>query len=210
MPDISNYYTRPINNNKSIENIVEKVTKDKPVECSSTNHIYQNVPKEPQPKEKFWTIPFLLKILKSKEFQTPGLEIDFLNDSGAESNIINIPTWNEIKTLHPKLIPLKRASRLATAQGLTLTNYGKIQLILVPTRTREQNKLLNKPFKQTFHITDINYNIIGIPFFTKYIPTILNSKFHRKNKYTRMNNSINILPKNKQTTTILLKILPYI
>ena len=45
-----------------------------------------------------------------------------------------------------------------------LVNYGKIQLFLVPTRTMEQNKILNKPFKPTFHITDIKHNIIGIPF----------------------------------------------
>ena len=77
-------------------------------------------------------------------------------DSGAESNIIKIPTWKEIKISHPKLTPVKTASRLATAQGSTLTNYGKIQLFLVPTKTMEQNKLLNKPFKQNHHITDWN------------------------------------------------------
>ena len=123
--------------------------------------------------------------------QTPDLEIDFLIDSGAESNIINIPTWNEIKILHPQLIPFKTTSRLATAQGSTLTNYGKIQLFLVPTRTMEQNKLMSKPFKQTFHITDIKHNIIGIPFITKNIPTIniLNSKNHTKDKSTRMKNT---------------------
>ena len=53
-----------------------------------------------------------------------------------------------------KLMPLKTTSRLATAQGSTLI-YGKIQLFLNPTKTMEQNKLLNKPFKQTFHITDM-------------------------------------------------------
>ena len=55
----------------------------------------------------------------------------------------------------------------------------------------EQNKILNKPFKQTFHITDIKHNIIGIPFITKYIPTIniLNSKLHIKDKYTREKNT---------------------
>ena len=55
----------------------------------------------------------------------------------------------------------------------------------------EQNKILNKPFKQTFHITDIIHNIIGIPFITKYIPTIniLNSKLHIKDKYTRTKNT---------------------
>ena len=127
------------------------------------------------------TIPFLLKSPKSKEFQPPDHEIDFVIDSGAESKIINIPTWNEIKILHPKLIPLKTASKLATAQGSTSTNYRKIQLYLVPNRTMEQNKLLHKPFKQTFHITDIKHNVIGNPFITKYIPTInvLDSKIKR-------------------------------
>ena len=51
----------------------------------------------------------------------------------------------------------------------------------------EQNKILNKPFKQIFHITDIKHNIIGIPFISKYVPTIniLNSKIHIKDKYTK-------------------------
>ena len=55
----------------------------------------------------------------------------------------------------------------------------------------EQNKILNKPFKQTFHITDIKHNIIGIPFITKYIPTIniLNSKIHIKDKYAKTKNT---------------------
>ena len=113
--------------------------------------------------------------------------IDFLIDSGAESNIINIPTWNKIKTLHPKITPLATSSKLATAQGPTLVNYGKIQLFLLPTRTMEQNKILNKPFKQIFHITDIKHNIIGIPFISKFIPTIniLNSKLLIKDKNTK-------------------------
>ena len=55
----------------------------------------------------------------------------------------------------------------------------------------EQNKIPNKSFKQAFHITDIKHNIIGIPFTTKYIPTIniLNSKLHIKDKYTKMKNT---------------------
>ena len=83
-----------------------------------------------------------------QKFRTPDLEIDFFIDSGAESNIINIPTWNELKNLNPKLIPFKTISRLATAQGSTLTNFGKIQLFVVPTQTMEQNKLLSRPFKK--------------------------------------------------------------
>ena len=178
-----NYYTSPINSNKTKEKIVEAITEEKPTECSSTNNIYQNMPKETQlPKEKFWTIPLLLESPKSKQFQTTDLEIDFVIDSGAESNIINIPTWNEIKVLHPKLKPLKTTSRLATAQGSTLTDYGQIQFFLVPTRTMEQNKIMSKPFKQTFHVTDIKHNIIGIPLITKKIPSIkiLKRRIHIK------------------------------
>ena len=115
----------------------------------------------------------------------------FFKDSGAESSFINNPAWNEIKVLHPKLIHFKTTSRLATAQGSTLTNYVKNQLFLVTTRTMEQNKLMSKPFKQTFHITNIKHNIIGKPYVTKYIPTIniLNSKIYIKDKYTRMKNT---------------------
>ena len=192
---LNNYYLGPNNNitqtNQEIQEINTKNSLEKKeMKNLTTIHIYQNVQKEP-PREKIWTIPFLLESPKSKEFQPPDLEIDFLIDSGAESNIINIPTWNEIRLLHPNLKPLVTSSKLATAQGSMLTNYGKIQLFLVPTRTMEQNKILNKPFKQTFHITDIKHNIIGIPFITKYIPTknILNSKLHIKDKYTKIKNT---------------------
>ena len=134
------------------------------------------------------TIPLLLESPKSKDFQLSDLKIDFLVDSGAILNIINFPTWNEIQTLHPKLLPSKTSSKLATAQRSSLTNYGKIHLLLVPIRTMERNKLSNKPFKQKFHITIIKHNIVGIQFITKYIPimNILNSKLHIKDKYSRM------------------------
>ena len=193
---VHNYYIGPINNNTQTTqevneiNTVIKPDKKDEIQCSNTKHIYQNIQKE-QPREKIWTIPFLLESPRSKEFQPPDLEIDFLIDSGAESNIINIPTWNEIKTLHPNLTPLETSCKLASAQGSTLVNYGKIQLFLVPTRTMEQNKILNKPFKQTFHITDNKHNIIGIPFITKHIPTIniLYSKIHIRDKYTKTKNT---------------------
>ena len=187
---LHNYYTTPNSNKIPIEQEVERIhTLIKPkkdeVQSSNTNNIYQ-IHKKKQPREKIWTIPFFLESPKSKEFQPPDLDIDFLIDSGAESNIIIIPTWNEIKTLHPTLAPIKRASKLATRQGSTLVKYGKIQLFLVPMRTMEQNKILNKPFKQTFHIIDIKHKIIGIPFITNYICTknILISKIHIKDKNT--------------------------
>ena len=214
---LHNNYIGPINNNtlttqvNEINTVIKSNKKDE-TQCSNTKHIYQNIQKE-QPREKIWTIPFLLESPRRKEFQPSDLEIDFLIDSGAESNIINIPTWNEIKTLHPNLTLLQTSSKMATAQGSTIVNYGKIQLFLLPTRTMEQSKILNKPFKQTFHITDIRHKIIGLPFITNYIPTIniLNGKIHIKDKYTKTKkHSLNILPKIKQKTTIFLKIFPHL
>ena len=188
---LHNYYIEPIHSTQTAQetneiNTTNQSNENNKTKCLNTNQIYQNIQKE-QPKEKIWTIFKNLESPRNKEFQPPDLEIHFLIDSGAESNIINIPTWNEIKTLHPKLTPLETSSKLATAQGSTLVNYGKIQLFLLPTRTIEQNKILNKPFKQIFHITDIKHNIIGIPFISKYIPTIniLNSKILIKDKNTK-------------------------
>ena len=185
-----NYHTRTKSKNIPIEEIVNEVTTSQQPEneqthCSITNHIKQNTPKEP-PKEKIWTVPFLLESPKCKDFQPPDLEIDFSIDSGAESNIIIIPTWNEIKILHPRTTPIKTTSRL-----------------------------LNKPFKQIFHITDIKHNNIGIPFITKYIPTIfiLDSKINIKDKNTRMQNTaLTFFQRmNKQPPfTILSKILPHL
>ena len=105
-----NYCTRPISNSttkEKIEKIVEEMKEEKPTECSSKKNIYQNIPKKKYKKKKIWTIPLLLESSKSKQLQKPDLEKDFLIDSGAEPNIINIPTWNEIKILHPQLTPFK-------------------------------------------------------------------------------------------------------
>ena len=142
---LHNNYIGPIDTTQTTQKVNEINTVIKPDEkgetqCSNTNHIYQKIQKE-EPREKIWTILFLLESPRNKEFQPPDLQIDFLIDSGAESNIINITTWNEIKTLHPKLTPLATSSKLATAQGSTLVIYGKIQLFLLPTRTMEQNKI---------------------------------------------------------------------
>ena len=76
-------------------------------------------------KRKNLDNPFLLESPKSKEFHPTDLEINiyrFFNRLWTRIDIINFPTWKEIKTLHPKLTPVKTASRLATAQGSTLTN----------------------------------------------------------------------------------------
>ena len=112
-------------------------------------------------KHKTYLSKYTKRTTKRKNLDNPlslresKIEIDFLIDSGAES------TWKEIKTLHPNLSLLKTSSKFATARGSTLVKYGKIQLFLLPTRTMEQNKILNKPFKQIFHITDIKHNLLA-------------------------------------------------
>ena len=70
---LQNYYTTPISNNVPVEqevnriNTVIKPEKDE-VQSSRTNHIYQKIQKE-RPREKIWTIPFLLESpKKTKNF----------------------------------------------------------------------------------------------------------------------------------------------
>ena len=70
-----NYYTRPKNSNKAIDKIVEQKSEEKPTECSSTNNIYQNIPKEPQlQKEKIWIIPLLSEIPNANIFKHQTLK----------------------------------------------------------------------------------------------------------------------------------------
>ena len=125
---LHNYYIRPIDNIQTTQEVngidtVIKPDKKDETQCSNTKRcikcciMFIKLYKKKQPREKTWTLPFLLESPRNKEFQPPDLEIDFLIDSGGESNIINIRTWNEIKTLHPKLTPLETSSNLATAQG---------------------------------------------------------------------------------------------
>ena len=116
---------------------------------------------------------------KNKNFQPPNLELDSLIDSGAESNIIMIPTWIENHDLHPKLLLLKTSSKLATSQGISLTKYGTFQLLLITTRTREQSKFISKSSKRIFHITNIKHNIAGVPFITT-----ISSQIHSKQRTT--------------------------
>ena len=50
-----NYYTRPIPNNtkkKKIQKLVEKLSVEKSSDCSNTNNIYQNIPKNTFTKRK--------------------------------------------------------------------------------------------------------------------------------------------------------------
>ena len=76
-----NYYTRPESNKttkQKIEKIVEELTEEKPTKYSSKNKIFQNITEEPRvQKEKIWTLPILLESPRSKQLQTPDLEVDF-------------------------------------------------------------------------------------------------------------------------------------
>ena len=74
----------------------------------------------------------------------------------------------------------------------------------------EQNKIQNKSFKQIFHITDIKHNIIGIPFISKYIPTINihNSKILVKDKYTKKNTALTFFQRLNKQPTFFSKIYP--
>ena len=163
---LHNYYIEPIHSTPTTQKTNEINTTNQPNEndktkCLNTNHIYQNIQKE-QPKEKIWTIPFLLESPRSKEFQPPDLEIDFLIDSGAESNIINIPTWNEIKTLHPKLTPLETSSKLATAQGSNFSQMPNaaesLQMTMNPYLMGGSSITSNKPL-MVFTGTDPEYSV---------------------------------------------------
>ena len=76
---LHDYYTRH-NNDKipntqevnEINTVTKPDEKDK-VQCSRTSHIYQNIQKE-QPREKIWTIPFLLESPKNKDFNHQTLK----------------------------------------------------------------------------------------------------------------------------------------
>ena len=48
----------------------------------------------PSPKGENFTILFLLESPNNKNFQHPDIKIDFLIDSGAESNIVHISVYS--------------------------------------------------------------------------------------------------------------------
>ena len=71
---------------------------------TNMNKKYQNKTSKPShPIEKILKVLLVLKSPKSKNFKTPYLELVFLTDLGAESTTFNTDTWNEIRSLHPKL-----------------------------------------------------------------------------------------------------------
>ena len=100
----SNYYQNNKSHFQNPDNIQEitEYTEQELEGSSSTNNINQNTANKVQIlKEKVWTL--ILKSPKSKDFQSPDLEINFLKDSGAESFIVSLTTWNDKQSLLPKL-----------------------------------------------------------------------------------------------------------
>ena len=100
----SNYYQNNKSHFQNPDNIQEitEYTEQELKGSSSTNNINQNKANKVQIlKEKVWTL--ILKSPKSKDFQSPDLEINFLKDSGAESFIVSLTRWNDKQSLHPKL-----------------------------------------------------------------------------------------------------------
>ena len=60
--------------------------------------------------KKYRTSPFLLDSPENENFRSPDLDLDFLIDSGAESNIINIPT-NKTKLCDTSLTLFQRLNK---------------------------------------------------------------------------------------------------
>ena len=111
--------------------------------------------KETQPKEKAWTILLLFESPKSKEFQTPNLEIDFSIESGAESNIINIPTWNEIK-FSSKINTLKNNKQFSDSTSLNLNKLWKNTTLLPGSHSNNGTKqTLEQTIQTKFLISPI-------------------------------------------------------
>ena len=98
------------------------------------------------------------------------IEIDFLLDSGATLNILNIDTWNEIEKHHK--LQLKTPTFVLSANNYSkMDSNGKFKLTLYPDLTENKN-LKNTSFTLTFHVSITKFNILGTPFLDKYVESI--------------------------------------
>ena len=78
---LHNYYNGPSDTTQTTQEVNEINTVIKPdkkdeTQCSNTKHIYENIQKE-QPREKIWTIPFLLESPRNKDFNHQILKLTF-------------------------------------------------------------------------------------------------------------------------------------
>ena len=81
-------------------------------------------------------------------FHSTAHEIDFEFDLGAESTINNVQTLFEIHSFKKQTSIFKNLSKLASAESPTLTNHGKIQLSIIPTKPMNQIEILKEIFNK--------------------------------------------------------------
>ena len=99
------------------------------------------------------------------------MEISFLLDTGASISVLNLPTFYVIaKQLNlnvPKDIENKRAKTLTVANQ---TEVPIIHYISMTCFTEVNHQ--NRSFNIEFAVANIKYNILGAPFFERYIQNI--------------------------------------
>ena len=114
-----------------------------------------------------WILPMYQCTSLETDFikQKPILEIDFLLDSGATSNLLNEDTWNETKfnNLHLQLTKLTKT--LTAADNTKTQTLGTINLSLTPERISKNRHNPHTTFNIFFYITQCDHNILGTPFF---------------------------------------------
>ena len=99
---------------------------------SRMNSIYQNTTNKVSPtKEKIWSILLLLESPKNKNFQSTVLKIGFLLTLAQNKIFLTYQHGMKTKNFHQNFSPSKRSSKLANAQFLNSTNYGKQNYFLL-------------------------------------------------------------------------------
>ena len=144
---LHNYYIEPVHSHRRHKKLMKLTLQTNPMRRKNKmleykSHLSKHTKRTTQRKNLDNTISFGKS--KSKEFQPPDLEIDFLIDSGAESNIINIPTWNEIKTLHPKLTPLENLQQTSNSTRININKLRKNSIISSPHKNNGAKQNFNQ------------------------------------------------------------------
>ena len=166
-PMRSNYYQNDMNSpNPEEPDNTQDITKWTPHIFETNpnmNHIYQKTTNKLSPPKKNLDNHFFLESPKNKNLQPPDLQIDFLIDNDAESkllpHLLGMKSNSYIHIFHfqvfPENLPLHKAE--------VKQNMEKYKLFY-PNSNNGTKKLIQKPFRQMFHIIDIKHNIVGIPF----------------------------------------------
>ena len=114
----------------------------------------------------------------TKTISPPYLEVEFLLDSGATLNVLNL---NEIKEYY-KLQLQASIFVLSAANISTLQSNGLKNLTLYPDVT-ESRTLRNSSITLTFHVSNTNFKILGTTFLERYVDSIkYSSHTHSRSK----------------------------